>query len=135
MLANAETEEEEGYFRQRGVYDMIWIRGDDVVIEVEILDGSYQPIDITGWDFQATCKELPKYEEQAIFMLEVGSGIVITEPTEGKLVIQVPREQTKKLALNHVYYFDLVGITSSNQRITVKVWQVYVGGGTSVKGI
>lgn len=114
---------------------MIWYRGDDVVLEVQILDKNYQPIDITGWDFEATLKELPKYEDNAIFTLEVGSGITISDPAAGKLIIIADKDKTKDLTLHHIYYFDLLAITNSNQRITVKVWQIYVEGGTSNKGL
>ncbi len=114
---------------------MIWIRGDDIVIEVQVLDDNYQPIDITGWDFEATLKNLPKYEENAIFTLGVGSGITVIDPEEGKVVIIVPRNYTKNLLLHQEYYFDLVGISTSDQRLTIKVCQIYVEGGTSNKGL
>jgi hypothetical protein len=114
---------------------LIWYRGDDIVISVQILDNAYQPIDIAGWDFQATLKELPKYETPPIFTLGVGTGITVTSPENGELIIQVPRDYTKDLVLHQEYYFDLVALTTSQQRITIKVWQIYVEGGTSTLGI
>ena len=88
-------------------------RGDTLTIDYQVInvtDGVETIVDITGCTFTYSCKTRPT-STGYVFQRTVGTGITLTNPTNGQLQIVVPAA-TMEIAPGD-YYTDLQMVSGS----------------------
>lgn len=74
-------------------------RGDDRTISIAVFESDgVTPQDITGWDLWVTGKtDIDDLDVAAVFQLEIGAGITVTDAAGGLATAQITNAMTQAL--------------------------------------
>lgn len=94
-------------------------RGDTVMFAATITrPPGGPPVDLAGADLVCTGRRaLDEPAADYVFRLDVGSGITVTDPTAGLVLVRVPPEATAQLADWPSLYVDLE-VTEADGRVS-----------------
>ncbi len=81
-------------------------QGEDVTIQVSVIDENGAVVDITGYTLQADIRVAREDAIQIVTKQTGGSGIVITDAAGGVYQITLDSADTKKLRATQIHFWD-----------------------------